>query len=178
MTQISLSENGFERKIKCTRESDFLGEINLVVLWAEPVALIARHDAVRGSEDSRCQFAVAITLRIHFLRQCFNLSDPALKEALNDKLMFCELAEFDLGENNPTDGTTNLRCKHFLDKHRLSLQILATVYPFHTLKGLLGKTYLFSDVTLIAAPNSPKNSSGGRHSDMLRRRMAINGASA
>ena len=41
MKQMSLSESGFERKTKRTRKREFLEEMNLVVLWAELVSLIA-----------------------------------------------------------------------------------------------------------------------------------------
>lgn len=43
MKQMSLGENGFERKTKRTRKREFLDEMNLVVPWAELVALIAPH---------------------------------------------------------------------------------------------------------------------------------------
>jgi IS5 family transposase len=36
-------------------------------------------------------------LRIHFLRKWFNLSDPAMEEALLDFLLFNRVARFDAG---------------------------------------------------------------------------------
>ena len=43
MKQLSLGESGFERKTKRTRKREFLDEMNLVVPWAELVALITPH---------------------------------------------------------------------------------------------------------------------------------------
>lgn len=43
MKQMSLGESGFERKTKRTRKRELLDERNLVVPWAELVALIAPH---------------------------------------------------------------------------------------------------------------------------------------
>jgi IS5 family transposase len=40
---MSLGAAGFERKTKRTRKREFLDEMNLVVPWAELVALIAPH---------------------------------------------------------------------------------------------------------------------------------------
>ncbi len=39
-------------------------------------------------------------LRIHFLQQWFNLSDPAMEEALYDTPMFREFAGLDMGEDH------------------------------------------------------------------------------
>lgn len=43
MKQISLAATGFELVIKRTRKREFLGEMNLVVPWAELVGLIEPH---------------------------------------------------------------------------------------------------------------------------------------
>jgi IS5 family transposase len=67
MKQMSLSESGFERKTKRTRKREFLDEMNLVVPWAELVALIAPHAPARGTQGGRPPFPVQTMLRIHFL---------------------------------------------------------------------------------------------------------------
>ena len=36
-------------------------------------------------------------LRIHFMQQCFGLSDPAMEEALHDMALFREFAQLDAG---------------------------------------------------------------------------------
>ena len=149
MKQMSLSTTGFERKTKRTRKREFLDEMNLVVPWAELVGLIAPHAPARGAKGGRPPFAVETMLRIHFLQQWFNLSDPAMEEALYDTPMFREFARLDMGEDHLPDESTILRFRHLLEAHDLSLQILATV-----------------NATLIAAPSSTKNSSGERDPEM------------
>jgi IS5 family transposase len=101
-------------------------------------------------------------LRIHFLQQWFNLSDPAMEEALYDTLMFREFAHLDVGEDHLPDESTILRFRHMLETHNLSIQILATVNATLTGKGLLLKQGTVIDATLIAAPSSTKNSTGTR----------------
>ena len=66
------------RKTKRTHKSGFLDEMNLVLPWAELVALIAPYVAVRNLKGGRPRFAVDTMLRIHFLQQWFKLSDPAI----------------------------------------------------------------------------------------------------
>ena len=166
MKQMSLDTTGFERKTKRTRKRAFLDEMNLVVPWAELVSLIAPHSPTRSAKGGRPPFAVETMLRIHFLQQWFNLSDPAMEEALYDTPMFREFAGLDMGEDRLPDESTILRFRHLLEAHNLSLQILATVNATLMAKGLLLKQGTVVDATLIAAPSSTKNQDGERDPEM------------
>ena len=166
MKQMSLGESGFERKTKRTRKREFLDEMNLVVPWAELVSLITPHAPAPGAKGGRPPFAVETMLRIHFLQQWFNLSDPAMEEALYDMALFREFVGLDAGEDSLPDESTILRFRHLLEAHCLSLQILATVNATLAAKGLLLKSGTVVDATLIAAPSSTKNSSGERDPEM------------
>ena len=166
MKQMSLGESGFERKTKRTRKREFLDEMNLVVPWAELVSLIAPHAPAPGAKGGRPPFAVETMLRIHFLQQWFNLSDPAMEEALYDMALFREFVGLDTGDGNLPDESTILRFRHLLEAHNLGLQILATVNATLAAKGLLLKSGTVVDATLIAAPSSTKNSSGERDPEM------------
>ncbi len=166
MKQMGLGESGFERKTKRTRKREFLDEMNLVVPWAELVSLIAPHAPAPGAKGGRPPFAVQTMLRIHFLQQWFNLSDPAMEEALYDMALFREFSGLDAGEDNLPDESTILRFRHLLEAHNQSLQILATVNATLAAKGLLLKSGTVVDATLIAAPSSTKNSSGERDPEM------------
>ena len=163
---MSLGAAGFERKTKRTRKREFLDEMNLVVPWSELVALIAPHAPVRSAKGGRPPFAVETMLRIHFLQQWFNLSDPAMEEALYDTALFREFAGLDMGEDHLPDESTILRFRHLLEAHNLSVQILATVNATLTAKGLLLKQGTVVDATLIAAPSSTKNQDGERDPEM------------
>jgi IS5 family transposase len=166
MKQMSLGESGFERKTKRTRKREFLDEMNLVVPWTELVSLIAPHAPAPGAKGGRPPFAVETMLRIHFIQQWFNLSDPAMEEALYDMALFREFVGLDAGEDNLPDESTILRFRHLLEAHNLSLQILATVNATLAAKGLLLKSGTVVDATLIAAPSSTKNSLGERDPEM------------
>ena len=166
MKQMSLDTTGFERKTKRTRKRAFLDEMNLVVPWAELVSLIAPHSPTRSAKGGRPPFAVETMLRIHFLQQWFNLSDPAMEEALYDTPMFREFAGLDMGEDRLPDESTILRFRHLLEAHNLSLQILATVNATLMAKGLLLKQGTVVDAPLIAAPSSTKNQDGERDPEM------------
>lgn len=65
MKQMSLDSTatGFERKTKRTRKREFLDEMNLVVPWAELVALITPFARARNAKGGRPPFAVETMLR-------------------------------------------------------------------------------------------------------------------
>jgi transposase, IS5 family len=129
-----------------------------------------------GAKGGRPPFSVETMLRIHFMQQWFNLSDPAMEEALYDTPLFREFAGLDWEDNLP-DESTILRFRHLLEAHNLSDQILATVNATLRAKGLLLKQGTVVDATLIAAPSSTKNSTGTRDPRCTRPRRATSGTS-
>jgi IS5 family transposase len=152
MKQMSLSESGFERKTKRTRKREFLDEMNLVVPWAELVSLIAPHAPTPGAKGGRPPFAVETMLRIHVVQQWFNLSDPAMEEALYDMALFREFVGLDAGEDNMPDESTILGSHR--SKRTTCLQIPAT-FTATGGQGLFSRANVV-DATLIAAPSRPE----------------------
>jgi len=66
-----------------------------VVPWGELCALIEPHYPKPG--NGRPSIGVERMLRIYFLQQWFNLSDPAVEEALYDSLLMRQFVGIDLG---------------------------------------------------------------------------------
>lgn len=96
MRQQSLAaQSGFERYGKKTRREQFLEEMERVVPWAELEALVQPY--YPKGENGRPPMGLSVTLRIHFLQQWFNLSDPAAEEALYDSPVLRRFAGVDLG---------------------------------------------------------------------------------
>ncbi len=60
-------------------------------------------------------------LRIYFLQQWFNLSDPAVEEALYDSVVMRQFVGIDLGREPVPDETTvcKFRFRHLLEEHGL-----------------------------------------------------------
>ena len=163
MKQMSLA-TGFEKKSKRTRKREFLDEMDLVVPWHELVTLIESHSSPKAT--GRPAFAVESMLRIHLLQQWFNLSDPAVEEALYDTPVFASFARLDPGISTMPDESTILRFRRLLETHQLGLQILAVVNAILTDKNLLLRHGTVVDATLIAAPSSTKNAGGERDPEM------------
>jgi hypothetical protein len=82
MKQLMLAAVGFERYTKTTRRAAFLAEMERVVPWSALCALIEAFYPKPG--NGRPPIGIERMLRIYFLQQWFNLSDPAVEEALYD----------------------------------------------------------------------------------------------
>jgi IS5 family transposase len=159
---------GLGATAKRTRRREFLDEMERVVPWGELVALVTPY--LPEGKRGRPPFASETMLRIHFMQQWFNLSDPAMEEALHDVPLFREFAGLGTWDDRLPDESTILRFRHVLEKHKLAPQMLHTVNDLLTAKGLLLKSGTVVDATLIAAPSSTKNASGERDPEMKQSR--------
>lgn len=159
---------GLGQSSKRTRRREFLGEMECVVPWTELVSLVAPY--LPEGRRGRPPFPVEAMLRIHFMQQWFNLSDPAMEDALHDVPLFREFAGLAGWDDRLPDESTILRFRHVLEKHKLGEQMLRTVNDLLTARGLLLRSGTVVDATLIAAPSSTKNASGERDPEMKQSR--------
>ena len=162
MKQTSL---GLPNSSKRTRKREFLESMERVVPWGDLVSLIEPYAPESGRRGQQ-PFAVEAMLRIHFMQQWFNLSDPAMEEALHDVPVFRDFAGLSNWADAVPSESSILRFRHLLEHHKLAEQILATVNGLLTAKGLLLKAGTVVDATLIAAPSSTKNREGTRDPEM------------
>src|ERR1700678_3520777 len=116
---------GFERYTKKTRRAMFLEEMEQVVPWAKLCALIEPHYPKPGK--GRRPIELERMLRIYFLQQWFNLSDPGVEEALYDSLAMRSFVGIDLGSEPAPDETTVCNFRHLLERHGLGERIFAQV---------------------------------------------------
>jgi transposase, IS5 family len=95
---------GFEQYGKKTRRAIFLEEMEQVVPWRELCALVEPHHPKPG--NGRPPVGVERLLRIYFLQQWFNLSDPAVEAGLYDSATPRQFVGVDLGREPVPDETT------------------------------------------------------------------------
>src|SRR5215468_2402786 len=127
MKQLTLATAGFERYAKTTRRAAFLAEMEQVVPWAALCGLIEPFYPKPG--NGRPPVGVERMLRIYFVQQWFNLSDPAVEEALYDSAAMRRFAGIDLGREPVPDETTVCRFRHLLEEHDLGRQLFDAVPP-------------------------------------------------
>ena len=97
-----------------------------VVPWAKLCELI-EPVYPKGEGAGRPTVGLERMLRIYFLQQWFNLSDPAVEESLYDSVSMRQFVGIDLGREATPDETTLCKVRHLLEKHRLGKVIFAVV---------------------------------------------------
>lgn len=83
MSQLTLASLPYLTKKKVTKRERFLTEMEQSIPWEDLLKLLRKH----YREDNECgrpAMAARVMLRIYFLQQWFQLSDPAAEEALYD----------------------------------------------------------------------------------------------
>ncbi len=164
MKQMTFSAMGFERYSKTTRRAAFLAEMGQVVPWADLCAPIEPVYPRQGK--GRRPVGLERMLRIYFLQQWFNLSDPGVEEALYDSLTMRGFAGIDLGHEPVPDETTVCRFRHLLEANDLGRRLFEEVHRHLEANGLKLSTGTIVDATIIHAPSSTKNADQARDPDM------------
>ncbi len=162
--QVSFANAGFERYAKTTKRSKFLDEMNRIMPWKELCSVIAPFYST--GESGRPPIELERMLRIHFLQQWFNLSDPAAEEALYDVLSMRAFVGIDLGTAAVPDETTICRFRHLLEKHNLGARLFKAVNEYLRENGVKVAGGTIVDATIINAPSSTKNKSKERDPEM------------
>lgn len=162
--QITLGTTGFEKYTKTTRREKFLAEMERIVPWTDLCALIAPKYPKAG--DGRPPKELEMMLRMYFLQQWFNLSDPGVEEALYDSASMRRFAGIDLGEMPVPDETTICRFRHLLERHHLGKKIFQQVHRHLEAQGIKVGTGTIVDASIISAPSSTKNKDKKRDPDM------------
>ena len=103
-----------KKKLKCER---FLEEMNKVIPWKDFIEEI--NPFYKEKELGRKKTNLKILLKIYFLQQWNNLSDPGVEEAIYDRNSFQKFLEIDLLFKNVPDETTILNFRHLLEKNEL-----------------------------------------------------------
>jgi len=165
MHQQSFADEAFERYRKVTRREQFLAQMDQVIPWRELCEVIEPFYP-KADGAGRPPKALAMMLRIHFLQHWFNLSDPAMEEALYDSRAMRRFAGIDLGETPVPDETTILKFRHLLEAHNLGERLFELIGEYLQANGLKIATGTIVDATLLSAPSSTKNRQKSRDPEM------------
>jgi IS5 family transposase len=164
MKQTTFASAAWDKKGKVTRRERFLREMDAVIPWKHLNGLIEPHYPKAGNGTQ--PMPQERMLRIYFMQQWFNLSDPAMEDALYDSESMRRFAGIELSEDAIPDETTILRFRHLLEKHYLTQAIFAQIRSLLEQKRLLLKSGTIVDATIIEAPPSTKNEDKARDPEM------------
>jgi len=162
MQQKSFSDLAFDEKKKITRKERFLREMDAALPWKALLKPIKRHYPKNGR--GRQPIGLDIMLRIYFMQQWYNLSDPAMEDSLYDVESMRRFAGISL-EGIP-DESTILQFRHLLEKHQLTATLFEITEEYLSEKGLILTEGTIVDASIIQAPSSTKNKDKQRDPEM------------
>ena len=163
MKQMTFSEVEFHSKKRKTRREKFLDQMETLIPWQRIERKIADYYPKPGK--GRKPYPLSTMLRVHCMQLFYNLSDPAMEDALYEIESMRKFAGLSLSGCLP-DETTILKFRHLLEKHELGKEILNEVNRHLEKEGLLLREGTIVDATIICAPTSTKNKAGQRDPEM------------
>ena len=163
MSQISFSDAEQMHKKRKTRRERFLERMEKLVPWEALEALI--EPFYHSKRVGRPPYPLKAMLRVHALQLFYNLSDPAMEDALYEIASMRTFAGLTLTGNLP-DETTILNFRHLLEKHGLSQKLFEGINEELRRQGLLLQQGTLVDASILSAPTSTKNKNGERDPEM------------
>jgi IS5 family transposase len=157
---------GFEKYGKTTRRAQFLADMDKIIPWPELAAAVRTAYPKVSENGGRPPIPLERMLRIYFLQLWFNLSDPAVEEALYDSVAMRAFVGIDLGVEGAPDETTVCKFRHLLERNKLGKVLLRAVNDHLHRSGIKVAKGTIVDATIIGAPSSTKNKDGERDPEM------------
>ena len=162
MAQRTFAELAYESKKRKTRREVFLERMDALIPWPRLENRIARHYPKGGV--GRRPYPLGVMLRVHSLQLFYNLSDPAMEDALYEVESMRRFAGVSL--DRVPDETTILNFRHLLERHGLGKALFDEIKAHLSEKGLMLREGTILDATILSAPSSTKNEKGERDPEM------------
>lgn len=162
MNQSSFLSLANSKPLKCER---FLDEMTKAIPWNKYIDLLWPYYKKRvlvGREKKELK----LMLKIYFLQQWYNLSDPEAEDSIYDRISFQKFLGIDLMGQSVPDETTILNFRHFLEDFKLTEMLFTMTNKLLMDKGYILKRGTIVDATIISAPSSTKNGTGKRDEEM------------
>lgn len=144
--QMSLVEALLDPRLGANRKLD---RLDALIDW-RPLERLARKQ--RSASTGRPPYAPLAMLKALYLAGLYDLSDPALEEALMDRLSFRRFCGFKLDEGTPDETTI---CRFRAMAGDLLLVSFAAINAQLDARGLVLRKGTLMDATLIAAKTNP-----------------------
>jgi IS5 family transposase len=108
-----------------------------VIPWEKLVDKIDRHHATTATGRPRTD--TLLMLKIYFLQQWYNLSDPGMEDAIFDRVSFQKFLDLDVLAQAVPDESTICRFRHFLEGNKLQRKMFKILNAVLENEGLLVK---------------------------------------
>ena len=161
--QLSFSEAEYNLKKRKTRREKFLEQMDALLPWKRLEKRIRPYYAKAG--NGRQPYPLPVMLRVHCMQLFYNLSDPAMEDALYEIESMRRFSGLSITSAIP-DETTILNFRHLLERHELGKKLFKEINAHLAKQGFDLKEGTIVDASIIAAPTSTKNKQGKRDEEM------------
>jgi IS5 family transposase len=152
-SQISILDGAFNTRKKRCRSDALLEKINAFIQWDE-LSEVCK-GIYKNSRRGRPTTAIVFSLKCLVLQYLYNLSDPALEDALIDRLSFQRFLGISFDEEIP-DFSTIWYFRERLVKANLLDTLFETILHELESRNLIVRKGTLIDATLIQAARKPK----------------------
>lgn len=147
-----------------TRGMKFLNEMEQVIPRLELEKII--DEKITKAKTGRPRYATIRMLKVYFLQQRYNLSDPWVEDAIYDRVSFQKFLDMDIMKDKAPDETTILNFRRFLEDNELQKRMFLKINLILAQKWMLVKEWTTVDATILPAPSSTKNKEKKRDPEM------------
>jgi IS5 family transposase len=152
--QLTLAETMFSNRSKTSRVVITLNKIRTLVDWDKLEKKISVIDKTHQGVGGRPRLPLQWMLRMLFIQNLYNLSDPELEDQLIDRKSFQDFVGIHQGVEIP-DFSSLWRFKEALVQHRLSNELFNTINSELERKGLFVKKGTAVDATILQSSTRP-----------------------
>jgi IS5 family transposase len=128
-----------------------------------------------SDQKGRPPICIERMLRIYFLPQWFNMSDPQAEDCLYDSEAMRKLVGIDLGAEASPDETTICKFRHLIEEKGMAKKIFASVNEHLKAQGIKIGNETIVDATIITSPSSTKNNNKECDPEMHQTKKTISG---
>ena len=163
LPQRTFADVEYDGQPRQTRRERFLQRMDALMPWARLEARI--RPVYPTGARGRPPYPLGLLLRIHCVQLFYNLSDPAMEDALYDSVAVQRFVGLTARGPRP-DETTILHFRHLLERHQLGEGLLAAITQHLAAQGLQLREGTIVDATILDAPASTKNRAQARDPEM------------
>ena len=153
--QRSFADVEYDGKKRQTRRERFLQRMDGLIPWRRLEAAPPPDLSHRGAWAT-ARIPWPVMLRIHCVQLFYNLSDPAMEDALYEIASIQRFVGVSVRGPLP-DETTILNFRHLLERHGLGDDLLAEITQHLAAQGVRLREGTIVDATILDAPASTKN---------------------
>ena len=161
--QRTFADVEYDGQPRQTGRERFLQRMDALMPWARLEARI--RPVYPTGARGRPPYPLGLLLRIHCVQLFYNLSDPAMEDALYDSVAVQRFVGLTARGPRP-DETTILHFRHLLERHELGEGLLAEITQHLAAQGLQVREGTIVDATILDAPASTKNRAQARDPEM------------